>query len=68
MKYIRQYLEDELFISPLGELTLGETEIIPSCEYSGQEIIINGKYTGIYVTHTDYANWIEKKYAALKLI
>ena len=61
MKFIRQYLEKELKLSPLGELKLGEMEEIPGTDYfNGQELIIDNKHTGLYVGIEDYCYWLEK--------
>lgn len=60
MKFIKQYLEKELKISPLGELKLGEMEEIPGSECRGQELIIDNKHTGIYIGIEDYCYWLEQ--------
>ena len=59
MKHLIEYLREEMRIQPLGNL---ETEVYESeCEsYVGEEIIIDGKRTGIIVYYIDYINWLEK--------
>lgn len=59
MKYIKEYLEQELKISPLGELTTEEDTLN---ELPGEEIYIDGKPIGLFISHIDYVNWLENKY------
>lgn len=57
MKYIKEYLKEELFIEPLGELTTKEDE---KYDLSGESIYINGKDINLFVAHNDYTKWLEK--------
>ena len=59
MKALDKYLEEEFRIKPLGKLT---TEVYESeiGSYVGEEMIIDGKHTGIIVYYIDYINWLEK--------
>lgn len=65
MKYIKEFLADKLHIAPLGNMSLGPLEVIPGTDCSGEELIIDGVYTGIYIAHCDYADWLEEKYGEL---
>lgn len=58
MKYINDYLEEEVKIKPLGKVTFNE-----SClgEEVGYEIVIDGVKTGIEIYWNEYATWLEKK-------
>lgn len=61
MKHIIEYLEEEMRISPLGEVTTDPHEA--TCGgYTGETIFIDGKDVGIIVYYIDYINWIEKKF------
>ena len=57
MKYIKEYIKEELLIEPLGELTTEEDELEG---LSGEYIYINGKDINLFVAHVDYTNWLEK--------
>lgn len=59
MKHLIEYLREEMRLQPLGNL---ETEVYESeCgSYVGEEIIIDGKRTGIIIYYIDYINWLEK--------
>ena len=59
MKYIKEYLETVVKIKPLGELTTKEDELN---DLSGEMVYIDGKCTDIFISHADYANWLESKY------
>jgi hypothetical protein len=66
MKYLLDYLEQEMFITPV-EGTIFETEE----EYAadnipiGERIILNNKDVDIVVWYADYDKWLEKKYVEL---
>lgn len=60
MRFVKQYLEKELKLSPLGELKLGEMEEIPGTNCRGQELIIDNTHTGMFVSIEDYCWWLEK--------
>ncbi len=55
MKYINDYLEEEVKIKPLGKVTFNE-----SClgEEVGHEIVIVGVKTGIKIYWNEYAMWL----------
>lgn len=59
MKYIKEYLETVVKIKPLGELTTKEDELNG---LSGEMVYIDGKCSDIFISHADYANWLENKY------
>lgn len=67
MKYILDYLREEMFIEPVTGVTIDIDE-----EYSdattpvGYRLVLNGKETDIVVWYADYYRWIEKKYDELK--
>lgn len=67
MKYILDYLREEMFIEPIAGATVDVNE-----EYAdavtpvGHRLILNGKETEIVVWYADYYKWIEKKYDELK--
>lgn len=60
MKFINEYLEKVVKIKPLGELS---TEVYESeCgSYTGEELLIDGKRTGIVIYYIDYLQWLEKQ-------
>lgn len=58
MKYIEEYLKDVIKIKPLGELTTKEDELDGM---SGEIVYIDGKCSSIFISHADYANWLEKQ-------
>ena len=57
MKYIVEYLEEEMNIHPIGEVTF---EKCSAGEEVGYTIIIGGKRTTLDVWWSDYATWLEK--------
>ena len=58
MKYIEKYLEEVIKIKPLGQVGTKEDY---DCDLSGEMIYIDGKCTDIFISHADYANWLESK-------
>jgi hypothetical protein len=58
MKYLEQYLEEEIKIKVLGEL---ETVDCPNGGDVGVSLVIDGFETSIEVWYADYAMWLEKK-------
>ena len=58
MKYINEYLKDVTKIKPLGELTTKDDELNGM---SGEMVYIDGKCSDIFISHADYANWLEKQ-------
>lgn len=61
MKYIVEYLEQNMNIHPIGEVTF---EVCPEGEGVGYMIIIGGKMTTLTVWWADYAVWLEEKLEA----
>ena len=59
MKYVEEYLKDVIKVKPLGELTTKEDELNGM---SGEMVYIDGKCSDIFISHADYANWVESKY------
>lgn len=66
MKFINEYLEKVIKIKPLGELS---TEVYESeCgSYTGEELLIDGKRTGIIIYYIDYLQWLEKQLIVRKI-
>ena len=62
MKYLIEYIRENLMLEPLGEVTAVEDTLN---ELSGNYILINGKDTGIFIADADYMKWIEDKYTKL---
>lgn len=60
MRYLEQYIEENLRIKILGKL---ETKEIISDEEKlvGVEIWIDEYYFGLNIWYVDYAKWLEKK-------
>lgn len=58
MKYIIEYLEQEMNIHPIGKVTF---EACTEGEEVGYTIVIGGKTTTLVVWWVDYAVWLEKK-------
>lgn len=58
MKYVEEYLETAVKVKPLGELTTRE-DILNGM--SGEMVYIDGKCSDIFISHADYANWLEKQ-------
>ena len=58
MKFLEQYLKEVRKIMPLGKLETREDTIN---DLSGEMIYIDGVCTDIFISHADYANWLEEK-------
>ena len=58
MKYIEQYLREVVRVKPLGEVTTKEDT---DSGLSGEMVYIDGRCADIFISHTDYANWLETK-------
>jgi hypothetical protein len=58
MKHIEEYLNDVIKVEPLGKLTTMEDKLYGM---SGEMIYIDGKYSGIFISHADYVNWLERQ-------
>lgn len=56
MKYAEKYLEEVVKIKPLGKLTTQEDVV---ADLSGEMVYIDGKCSDIFISHADYANWLE---------
>ena len=59
MKYVKEFLIRKMKRQPLGALRLGMFETIPGTDCKGQEIIVDGINTGMYVAVEDYYKWLE---------
>lgn len=59
MKYVKEYLETVVKIKPLGELTTRDEQELNGL--SGEMVYIDGKCSDIFISHADYANWLEKQ-------
>lgn len=67
MKYILEYLKEEMFIEPVAGSTIDlEEEFADTTTPIGYRLIINGKDVDIVVWHADYSNWLEKQYVNLR--
>lgn len=67
MKYILEYIKEELFIEPVANATIDYEEEFASDDIPiGYRLIINGKDIGIVVWYADYNRWIENKYEEAK--
>lgn len=67
MKYILEYLKEEMFIEPVAGSTIDlEEEFADADTPIGYRLIINGKDVDIVVWHADYSNWLETKYINLQ--
>lgn len=63
MKYILEYIKEELFIEPVaGSMIDLEEEFADADTPIGYRLIINGKDVDIVVWYADYAKWLEKQY------
>lgn len=60
MKYLNKYLEEKLKIKLLGALSTRDDEDHSSF-MSGVVVLSDGHETGIFVSHHDYAEWLENK-------
>lgn len=68
MKYILDYLREEMFIEPIAGVTIDiDEEYADATTPIGYRLVLNGKETDIVVWYADYYRWIEKKYDELKL-
>ncbi len=63
MKYILDYLREEMFIQPVEDAVVTYEEEFADCYTPiGYRVIINGKDVDIVVWYADYGKWIEKKF------
>ena len=58
MKYIEKYLEEVVKVKPLGKVTVKDEYF---GDLSGSMVYIDDHCSDIFVSHADYANWLEKK-------
>ena len=62
MKYILDYLKEELFIEPIAGTTIDVEEEFAADDIPiGYRLILNGKDVDIVVWYADYGRWLEKK-------
>ena len=63
MKYILDYLREEMFIEPVAGAIVDviDEDIEPDTPI-GHRLVLNGKETDIVVWFADYDAWLEKKY------
>ena len=67
MKYILDYLREEMFIEPVAGATVDviDEDIEPDTPI-GHRLVLNNKETDIVVWFADYDAWLEKKYDRLQ--
>lgn len=67
MKYILDYLKEEMYIQTVEDAVVTYKEEYADCDtVIGYRLIINGKDINIVVWYADYVRWIEKKFDMLK--
>ena len=67
MKYILEYIKEEMFIEPVAGSTIDlEEEFADADTPIGYRLIINGKDVDIVIWHADYSKWLENKYINLR--
>ena len=67
MKYILEYIKEELFIEPVAGSTIDlEEEYADADTPIGYRLIINGKDVDIVVWYADYSKWLERQYINLR--
>ena len=67
MKYILEYLAEEMFIQPVpgAEVKVIEEYAASDCPCVGRRLVINDRETDVVVWFADYDAWLEKKYDEL---
>lgn len=65
MKYIEEYLAQQVKIKALGKLETITEEAEP-CMPIGERIVIDDMESDIVVWYADYSKWLEKKYDQLQ--
>jgi hypothetical protein len=66
MKYILDYLKEEMFIQPIQDAVVTyDEEYVDATTPIGYRVIINGRDVDIVVWYADYNRWLEKKYDLL---
>lgn len=67
MKYILDYLKEEMYIQPVEDAIVTYEEEYADCNTPiGYRVIINGKDVDIVVWYADYGLWIEKQFDKLR--
>ena len=68
MKYILDYLREEMFIEPVANTIVDTIEEYANtdCPCIGRRLVLNNRETDIVVWFADYDAWLEKKYDELK--
>lgn len=67
MKYILEYLKEEMFIEPTAGSTIDLEEEYASGDIPiGYRLILNNKDVDIVIWYADYGRWLEKKYVGLQ--
>ena len=67
MKYILDYLKEEMYIQPVEDAIVTYEEEYVDCNTPiGYRLRINGKDVDIVVWYADYGRWIEKKFDKLR--
>lgn len=67
MKYILDYLKEEMYIQPVEDAVVTYEEEYADCNTPiGYRVIINGKDVDVVVWYADYGRWIEKKFDKLR--
>lgn len=61
MKYIEQYMEEELKIKSLGKIDFEELGDVYDGGKFGYSVLIDEKDIGLQIWWSDYATWLEKK-------
>ena len=65
MKYINEYLTEQMKIKVLGELKTIDEDAYPNMPI-GKRLVIDNIESDIVVWYADYCVWLEKKYEELK--
>ena len=60
MKYLEEFLAEQMKIKVLGELKTIDEEAEP-CMTVGERLVIDGMESDIVVWYADYSKWLEKK-------
>lgn len=60
MKYIKEYLEEELHITTDKTITLDPLEHQEIGIY-GYSVLLDNKYIGVEIWYSDYCDWLDEK-------
>ena len=67
IKYILDYLREEMYIEPVANTTVSlDEEYADTDTPIGYRLVLNEKETDIVVWYADLNNWLIKKYEELK--